>query len=41
MMFKQIPVPFHQSIGLALQFYEEYRLKAKIILMVKVVEKAK
>lgn len=40
-MFKQIPIPFHQSIGLALQFYEEYRLKAKVNLMVEVVEKAK
>jgi len=40
-MFNQIPIPFHQSIGLALQFYEEYRLKAKVMLMVEVVEKAK
>lgn len=41
MKFREIPAPFHESIGLMLDFYKEYRLKRKVQLLVDAVEKAK
>jgi hypothetical protein len=39
--FREIPAPFHESIGLMLNFYQEYRLVKKVKLLVEAVEKAK
>jgi len=39
--FQQIPAPFHESIAHLISFHQEYRLSAKINLLVTFVDKVK